>query len=445
MLDTNKETQAQFDFFKPANDNQITTNDNQITTIVISMSGGRTSGFMGKWMIDNKEIVAKHYGIPLNLLKYIFVFANTGMEAEESLEFMRDTSDNFNMDCVWLEGVANHGKKIKTGFRQTSFEKAYRIEQYKDVKHPMHDYIIKYGQPNQSYMSCTRELKQNTIVSYLESIGLSEQEVYTAIGIRTDEATRCSDSAHKRNLIYPLVDIRPTNEPEILTWWKQYEWDLKIERHMGNCVMCYEKCSISLNKVYNEMPLAIEIMHYFEDRYAYQGPEFEKYDDAIPRATYRGKEYANQMIARFKMLNEDKEQRNINSIDEHYKVIADEKALVRKQLNQILKQNNAVNSIKTNKPATIKAAWIYENIIKITTDTPNDLASKAAAAHKTASIDTVQFEKSINEFKTWFDENNLKAEILTSQLVEVELPGAKNLPKYQEKIKNRKGLLSLTA
>lgn len=438
MLATPTEIQTSFDSFMP-------TLDNKITTIVISMSGGRTSGFMGKWMLDNKEIVAKHYGIPIHLLKYIFVFANTGMEAEESLEFMRDTSDNFNMDCVWLEGAANHGKKIKTGFRQTSFENAYRIEQYKDVKHPMHDYIIKYSLLNSSYKSCTRELKQNTIVSYLESIGLTEKDVYTAIGIRTDEATRCSDSAHKRNLIYPLVDIKPTNEPEILQWWQQYEWDLKIERHMGNCVMCYEKSSCGLHKVYNDMPLAIEIMHYFEDRYAYEGPEFEKYDDAIPRATFRGKEYANQMIARFNMLNEDQEQRSINSIDDYYKVIANEKALIRKQLNQILKQNQAVNSAKTQKPATIKAAWIYENIIKITTQKPSELAKNAAEAHKTASIDTAKFEKSINEFKTWFDENNLKAEILTSQFVETELPGAKNLPKYQEKIKNRGGLFSFTS
>lgn len=420
-------------------------NSNKITTILISMSGGRTSGFMGKWMLDNKEAVAKHYNIPLDKLKYIFVYANTGMEANESLEFMRDTSVNFGMDCVWVEGVANHGQKIKTGFRLTDFDKAYRIEDYKDPKHPMHDYIIKYALINSSYKSCSRELKQNTIVSYLESIGLSEKDVYTAIGIRDDEATRCSDTAYKRNLIYPLVECRPTCEPEILQWWTQYEWDLKIERHDGNCLACFKKSDIALEKVYETRPIALEAMSYFEHKYAYQGPEFDKYDDAVPRATFRGKEYADQMIARFKLLSDDRDSRSINSIDEHRKAITKEKGEVRTQLNTILMKNNSLSSAKTKKPLKIKAAWIYENLNNIINEKPHNLIKPLQEKHTAVDINLAGFEKSINEFKKWFKENNLKAELLSTAFLEVETPGSQNLHLYKKKIELRKDLLSNAA
>ena len=61
---------------------------------VISFSGGRTSGFMLKQIIDNNN------GLPDNA---VVCFANTGREMPQTLEFINDCSLNWGMKIVWLE------------------------------------------------------------------------------------------------------------------------------------------------------------------------------------------------------------------------------------------------------------------------------------------------------------------------------------------------------
>ena len=46
--------------------------------LLVSFSGGETSAYLAKWLIDNKS---KAYNM-------IFVFANTGDEEEETLKFI---------------------------------------------------------------------------------------------------------------------------------------------------------------------------------------------------------------------------------------------------------------------------------------------------------------------------------------------------------------------
>ena len=154
----------------------------KIKRILISVSGGRTSGYMAWWMLNNRAAVAKQIDIPESELEYIFVFANTGMEHEDSLRFMRDTDINLGLNCTWLEGVTQFGKRVSTQFRVIDFDSAKRHEQFQDRDHPMHQHIMKYGVPNISYKNCTRELKRNTINNWMLSQGLSEKtDFYTCL------------------------------------------------------------------------------------------------------------------------------------------------------------------------------------------------------------------------------------------------------------------------
>jgi len=192
-------------------------------TIMISISGGRTSAYMAHMMETNKDIVAQELGCHVDDLNYVYVFANTGMEHNDTLRFMNDVDQKMlGGKVVWVEGVAQHGKRVSTQHRITRFAEAYRNDGFEDERHPFHDHIIKYGISNQSYKNCSRELKRNTINSYMKSIGFdgTREDCFTAIGIREDEKRPVSKNAGARNIIYPLVDWFPTDKDEVIDWWK---------------------------------------------------------------------------------------------------------------------------------------------------------------------------------------------------------------------------------
>lgn len=272
----------------------------KITTVMISVSGGRTSIYMAWWLLKNKCKVAEQLGVEKHELQYLFVFANTGLEHDDTLRFMHDADKNFKLNSVWVEGVTHHYERKSTSHKIVNYSSAARYKSFKNPDHPFHSHIKKYGVPNVSYKNCTRELKRNAINSYMKSLGLDEKKhFYTAIGIRKDEERRCSKNAAARNIIYPLVDWNPTNESEVLDFFSKFSWDLKIPRHLGNCITCFEKCQGNLNKAFNEMPQAFDYNVYMEKEYGTVGPEFSKYDDAQPRTFFRQRTSAQELIAKF--------------------------------------------------------------------------------------------------------------------------------------------------
>ena len=156
--------------------------------LVISFSGGRTSAFMTKFILEHKKY--EDYN-------KIIVFANTGKEKEETLQFVRDCDKYFNFKTVWVEADVIHEKRKGTDFKLIDFETASRNGE------PFEEVIKKYGLPTVIGSHCTRELKLAPISKYIKSLKL-KGEVYTAIGIRFDEMQRMSNTANEKKLIYDI-------------------------------------------------------------------------------------------------------------------------------------------------------------------------------------------------------------------------------------------------
>lgn len=142
----------------------------------ISFSGGRTSAYMTKMLIDS---LSDRY-------EFIVTFANTGLEHEKTLEFVNNCDKHFGFNTVWLEADVQHGKRLGTKHKIVSFQTASRNGE------PFEEVIKKYGIPNKAYPHCTRELKLQVMQSYLKSIGINHKNILTAIGIREDETRRVS-------------------------------------------------------------------------------------------------------------------------------------------------------------------------------------------------------------------------------------------------------------
>lgn len=191
----------------------------------ISFSGGKTSAFMTKMLIDNFS----------DQYDFIVTFANTGLEHEKTLEFVNNCDKYFGFNTVWLEAVVDPRKMKGTTHKVVSFETACRDNSL------FESMIEKYGIPNKAYPHCTRELKLQVMESYLRSIDIQPSKIKTALGIRMDEKRRVSKTHEKKNITYPLIDIFPSDKEDVNIFWENQSFDLGIPEYLGNCRVCFKK------------------------------------------------------------------------------------------------------------------------------------------------------------------------------------------------------------
>lgn len=231
-----------------------------MTKILVSFSGGRTSAYMARRLLDNRK--------PEDDL--IFVIANSGQEDERTLIFADRCDREWGLNLVWIEAEVppTLGEGIR--HRIVTFETADRTG-YASFE-PM---ISKYGIPNKPFPHCSKYLKKRPIESYAKSIGWKKGDYQTAIGIRADEIDRQSSEAAAQGLIYPLLRWG-VKKPFILQWWRAQPFDLDLEERNGNCRTCWKKSRRKLLTIAAEDPNAFSFMAEMEARYQFAGPRPDK-------------------------------------------------------------------------------------------------------------------------------------------------------------------------
>tara|TARA_R110000796_G_scaffold167313_4_gene284221 strand:+ start:1198 stop:2085 length:888 start_codon:yes stop_codon:yes gene_type:complete len=196
--------------------------------LVVSFSGGRTSAMMARMIQISPlyEGATKHY-----------IYANTGKEREETLDFIAECDSRWGLGTVWVEAVVNPEKGAGTRHRIVDRKSAVVNTDPMVEGHPFFDVVAKYGVFNNHYPHCTRELKTNPIRSYFASLGMRRQDYTEAWGIRADEPRRL---AERPGVIYPLADLGMT-ERLIREFWDSQDFDLGIKQFEGNCDLCFKK------------------------------------------------------------------------------------------------------------------------------------------------------------------------------------------------------------
>jgi len=200
--------------------------------IIVAFSGGRTSDYMSRWLKENMS----------HLYNLHFVYANTGLEHEKTLEFVDKCDKHFDLNLTWVEAVISKKQGVGTTYKVVDFESACRDNAiFKDM-------CSVYGLMNKDYIHCTRELKNIPMAKYGKDI-IGKHRI--ALGIRHDEFQRVKNRV---DAIYPLATIIKKTKQDILAWWRNKPFDLDLEEHYGNCVGCYKKNHRKLKIIAEENP-----------------------------------------------------------------------------------------------------------------------------------------------------------------------------------------------
>ena len=85
-------------------------------TLVISFSGGRTSGYLTKRLLEEKN----------KWKDVIVIFANTGQEHEKTLEFINNCDKKFGFNTVWIEAIAHPGERKTSTAKIVNYKTASR-------------------------------------------------------------------------------------------------------------------------------------------------------------------------------------------------------------------------------------------------------------------------------------------------------------------------------
>lgn len=223
-----------------------------------TFSGGRSSGRMAK---ELKDKWSHKYNM-------VFIFANTGQENNETLDFVNECDKRFDLNVVWVEAVV-HAGRIASTHKIVTYETATRRHK---IEGPYLDVVKKYGIPNKAYMHCTRELKENPIHHYIQTVqGWPKGSYETAIGIRGDEPRRLKYNKTWQNKIYPLADILNVSQQDVWDFWNSQEFDLGIEDYQGNCTWCFKKCEKKLRRIASDNPEFFEFPDYIEKTFGLVG------------------------------------------------------------------------------------------------------------------------------------------------------------------------------
>lgn len=230
--------------------------------LLISFSGGETSALMTLLLLTKYK--NKYDDVAV-------VFANTGQEHDETLDFVFLCDAEFDFNCVWVEAEVHHGKRKASTHKIVNYFTASRDGR------PFEEVIKKYGIPNSSAPMCTRELKSNPIRSYITNEKGWKTGTYdVAIGIRADESKRRSMTAKEANIVYPLLDWFPMTKPEVNDFWNKHNFRLNLAGYQGNCKWCWKKSMRKHLTIMDDDPSIFDFPERMEKQYGLIGPEFKK-------------------------------------------------------------------------------------------------------------------------------------------------------------------------
>lgn len=233
---------------------------------VVSFSGGRTSAYMLRRILDRGIQPDVHV-----------LFANTGKEREETLSFVQSASVRWNVPVTWLERAPGGG------FVEVCFQSASRAGE------PFEQLITeRRSLPGAALRWCTQELKIRVMRDWCRAQGWEHWDM--VLGIRADEPRRVAklrpSPPERWEHVLPLADAGITVH-DVRKFWEAQHFDLQLRDWEGNCDVCHLKSSAKRARIMSDRPdLAqwwIDMEERLQQRFRPDSPNYAALLDATRR------------------------------------------------------------------------------------------------------------------------------------------------------------------
>ena len=211
----------------------------------ISFSGGRTSGYMLRKILD-----AYDNKLPDDLP---VVFSNTGKEMPETLDFVQECSERWDVPVHWIECDLEREHKYRVVTYETAARNGEPYAQLIDSKPFLPNPVTRY---------CTSYLKIKPMKVFLmQEFNFEHWNSY--IGLRYDEPRRVArlDRANAKErweTEAPLNEARATVQ-DVFDFWKNNDFDLRLINNggktpYGNCDLCFLKSTKTIQNMIKLKP-----------------------------------------------------------------------------------------------------------------------------------------------------------------------------------------------
>lgn len=215
--------------------------DDRKVNLMVTVSGGRSSARMARY-IQTSEKFKNH--------NKIYVFANTGKERPETIDFLKNIENFWNMPLVKIEGVYSEIMGVGVKFKIVDWDNL-------DMSGRVYEEAVKHknkgefsGLPHKDAPYCSEMLKTLPCKKLCDEI-FGVNNYIKAIGYRKEDMPRrisWAEIKEDKNRIFPLITDfdYPNGQRDLNKWWAKESFKLTIHGKLGNCEDCWKKSDANL-------------------------------------------------------------------------------------------------------------------------------------------------------------------------------------------------------
>lgn len=236
---------------------------------MVTVSGGRSSAMMARHVQKHKKY--KDF-------KKVFVFANTGQERIETIDFLKNIIKHWGIDLYMVEAVGSDVMGVGINYKLVDFDTlSMNSEPFETVIRHKNKGVFD-GVPNQASPYCSESLKTIPCKKFCDDI-FGVNNYVKAIGFRKEDMPKritFKEAKMDKSRVFPLLtdfDV-PVGNLELNRWWDLQPFKLLIHGKLGNCELCYKKSEQTLIDNIRYGARSIEWWRKMEDKYgntAYRG------------------------------------------------------------------------------------------------------------------------------------------------------------------------------